>query len=84
MVRKYTQSDWSDEYVQLLDAIGEYMDGIAKRQNTEITERDITIIRALIDFYDFQVDSWEDVMDIISDVVTRTEEQEAEEFENKH
>jgi hypothetical protein len=84
MVRKYTQSDWSDEYVQLLDAIGEFMDGIAKRQNTEITERDIIIIRALIEFYDFEVDNWEDVMDILSDVVTWTEEQEAKEIENKH
>ncbi len=61
------------------------MDTIAERSDTTINERDITIIRALIEFYDFEVDSWEDVLDVLSDVVTRTKELEVEdENESRH
>jgi len=81
---QFTEPEWSEDYIRLLDAIGEYMDTIGKRDNPDITERDITIIRALIEFYDFEVDGWEDVMDILSDVATRAEELDEEMESNKH
>ena len=76
---EFIEPGWNEVYVQLLDAIGTYMDSIAERDDTTITERDITIIRALIEFYDFEVESWDDVLDILNDVVARTKEMEIEE-----
>jgi hypothetical protein len=73
---------WDEDYVVLLDAIGEYMEKIANRGDTSINERDITIIYALIDFYDYEVQSWEEVMDVINDVAIRCEQLELEEVEN--
>jgi hypothetical protein len=85
MSERFIEPDWSEVYLRLLDAIGAYMDTIAERSDTTINERDITIIRALIEFYDFEVDSWEDVLDVLSDVVTRTKELEVEdENESRH
>jgi len=79
MSDEFIEPDWSETYLQLLDAIGGYMDTIAERGDTTITERDVIIIRALIEFYDFEVDSWDDVLDVLSDVVARTKELEIEE-----
>ena len=73
---------WDEDYVVLLDAISEYMEKIANRGDTSINERDITIIYALIDFYDYEVQSWEEVMDVINDVAIRCEQLELEEAEN--
>jgi hypothetical protein len=67
-------------YVKMLDAVGEYMDGIAQREDPNINQRDITIIRALIDFYGFE---YEDMMDVLEDLVNRTEELEIEEKNTK-
>lgn len=78
-VENFEEPEWDPQYVILLDAIGEYMDTIAERSDTSINERDVTIIAALIQFYDFEIDSWDDVLDILSDVVTRTKELELEE-----
>ena len=73
---------WDEDYVVLLDAISEYMEKIANRGDISINERDITIIYALIDFYDYEVQSWEEVMDVINDVAIRCEQLELEEAEN--
>lgn len=76
------EPEWDEDYLVLLDAIGEYMETIANRSDPSINERDITIIYALIDFYDYEVQSWEEVMDVINDVAIRCEQLELEEVEN--
>lgn len=72
---------FDEDYVILLDAIGEYMETIAIRPDPTINERDVTIITALIGFYDYEVQSWEEVMDVINDVAIRCELLELEEVE---
>ncbi len=67
-------------YVKMLDAVGEYMDGITQREDPNITQRDITIIRALIDFYGFE---YEDMMEVLEDILARNEELEMEEKNSK-
>lgn len=84
------QLEWDDDlealdedewYIRMLDAVGEYMDSIAERDNTDITQRDITIIRALIDFYGFEE---EDMTEVLDDVVSRSEQLELEEKQKNH
>jgi len=72
---------FDEDYVILLDAIGEYMETIASRSDPTINERDVTIITALIGFYDYEVENWEQVMDVINDVAIRCELLELEEVE---
>ena len=59
----------------MLDAVGEYLDTIGSREDREITERDITIVRALIDFYGFEA---EDFLEVLEDVNARTRQLEEE------
>ena len=84
------QLEWDDDleeldedewYIRMLDAVGEYMDSIAEREDQTINQRDITIIRALIDFYGYEA---EDINDVLEDVVARTEQLELEEKQQKH
>jgi len=83
--KEFIEPEWSEGYVQLLDALVEYMGTIAIREDTSINERDITIIRALIEFYDFEIESWDDVLDILSDVAARAEDLEIDEnTESRH
>lgn len=79
--KKWVEPDWDPWYCRMLDAVGEYMDGIGHRVDPEIDDRDIRIIRALIEFYGFDSDEMKDILD---DINTRTEqlEQQAKEKEN--
>lgn len=76
--KKFIEPDWDPWYCKMLDAVGEYMDTMGERDDTEISYRDINIIRALIQFYGFDSDEMKDILD---DINTRTEylEQKAKE-----
>ena len=78
-VQKWVEPQWDPWYCKMLDAVGEYLDGIGERENPDIDQRDITIIRALIEFYGFEP---EDMKDILDDVNTRTDQLERMEKDN--
>jgi hypothetical protein len=58
----------------MLDALIEYLDEIGQRDIKVINERDIRIIKALIEFYDFEVLDNQDILDIMDDVKERVNE----------
>ena len=74
MALEFTEPEWDSKYVQLLDALIEYLDNIGQREVTVISQRDITIIKALIEFYDFEVYDNQDIVDIMDDVKERVKE----------
>ena len=74
MNAKYVEPDWDPTYIRMLDAVIEYMDSIGSRDNPNINQRDITIIQALIEFYDFEVQDRQDILDVMDDVKTRVHE----------
>lgn len=71
--KKVVEPDWDPWYCKMLDAVGEYLDTIGARPDTEITERDFVIIKALIEFYGFDSGEMED---ILNDMDKRTEQLE--------
>ena len=71
MTLEYIEPEWEEKYVRMLDALIEYLDSIGQREVTTINQRDITIIRALIEFYDFEVIDNQDLLDIMDDVKER-------------
>jgi hypothetical protein len=77
----FFEPEFDEWYTRMLDAVGEYMDTISDREDQNITQRDITIIRALIDFYGFHS---EDMMEVLDDVVARAELLEQENSDIKH
>ena len=74
MALEFTEPEWDSKYVQLLDALIEYLDNIGQREVAVISQRDITIIKALIEFYDFEVYDNQDIVDIMDDVKERVKE----------
>ena len=85
MNAKYDEPDWDPKYVRMLDAVIEYMDSIGSRENPSINQRDITIIQALIEFYDFEVQDRQDILDVMDDVKLRVNEIEfTEEDDESH
>lgn len=81
MNEKYKEPEWDPMYVKMLDAIIEYMDNdIAPRGEDSINQRDVTIIRALVEFYDFEVQDNKDLADIMEDVAVRADQLEEEEL----
>ena len=74
MTLEYVEPEWEAKYVQMLDALIEYLDSIGQREVTAINQRDITIIKALIEFYDFEVEDNQDIIDIMDDVRARAKE----------
>lgn len=74
MTFEYVEPEWQAKYVQMLDAVIEYLDSIGSREDTRITQRDITIIQALIEFYDFEVLDKQDILDVMDDVKIRANE----------
>jgi len=74
MNSEFIESDWDPTYVRMLDAVIEYMDSIGSRENPSINQRDITIIQALIEFYDFEVQDKQDILDVMDDVKIRANE----------
>jgi len=71
MTLEYMEPEWEEKYVKMLDALIEYLDNIGQREITAINERDIRIIKALIEFYDFEVLDNQDIIDIMDDVKQR-------------
>lgn len=69
--KKFVEPDWDPWYCKMLDAVGEYLDEIGKRPNQDITLRDFTIIRALIEFYGFDAG---EIQEILDDISTRTDQ----------
>ena len=68
---EYTEPEWDPKYVQMLDAVIEYMDDVGSRDEPKINQRDITIIQALIEFNDFEVLDKQDILDVMDDVKVR-------------
>jgi hypothetical protein len=79
MTQEYMEPEWDKKYVQMLDALIEYLDNIGQREVTTINQRDITIIQALIEFYDFEVVDKYDIIDIMDDVKIRVSQIDEEE-----
>jgi len=71
MTFEYMEPEWEEKYVKMLDALIEYLDEIGQRDVKVINERDIRIIKALIEFYDFEVLDNQDILDIMDDVKAR-------------
>jgi len=54
------------------------LENIGNRENTSINARDITIIKALIEFYDFEVFDNQDIIDVMDDVRVRANQLDEE------
>jgi hypothetical protein len=74
MTFEYMEPEWEAKYIMMLDALIEYLDEIGQRDIKVINERDIRIIKALIEFYDFEVLDNQDILDIMDDVKERVNE----------
>lgn len=68
---EFVEPEWDAKYVRMLDAVIEYMDNVGSRDEPKINQRDITIIQALIEFYDFEVQDNQDILDVMDDVKVR-------------
>ena len=74
MTKIFVEPEWDEKYIQLLDALIDYLESIGQRDQVSIGERDIRIIKALIEFYDFEIYDNQDIVDIMDDVKARVEE----------
>lgn len=74
MTSEYIEPEWQKKYVRMLDALIEYLDEIGQREIKTISERDIRIIKALVEFYDFEVLDNQDLLEIMDDVKQRVNE----------
>ena len=81
MTLEYIEPEWEEKYVKMLDALIEYLDEIGQRDIKTINERDIRIIKALIEFYDFEVLDNQDILDIMDDVKSRVNDLDFEDEE---
>jgi len=81
MTFEYMEPEWEEKYVKMLDALIEYLDEIGQRDIKVINERDIRIIKALIEFYDFEVLDNQDILDIMDDVKSRVNDLDFEDEE---
>lgn len=71
MEEEFIEPEWDPTYVRMLDAVIEYLDSVGERDDVKINQRDITIIQALIEFYDFEVLDKQDILDVMDDVKVR-------------
>ena len=81
MTFEYVEPEWEEKYVKMLDALIEYLDEIGQRDIKTINERDIRIIKALVEFYDFEVLDNQDLLDIMDDVKSRVNDLDFEDEE---
>ncbi len=81
MTFEYMEPEWEAKYIMMLDALIEYLDEIGQRDIKVINERDIRIIKALVEFYDFEVLDNQDLLDIMDDVKARVNELDFEDEE---
>jgi len=79
MNEEFVEPEWDPTYVRMLDAVIEYMDNIGERDDSTIDQRDINIIQALIEFYDFEVNDKQDISNIMDDVKIRVSQIDEEE-----
>jgi hypothetical protein len=79
--KKWVEPEWDPWYCKMLDAVGEYMDTIGHRPDPEITDRDFIIIKALVEFYGFDADEMQDILD---DINTRAEQLERQKENDNH
>ena len=79
MNSEFNEPEWDPQYVRMLDAVIEYMDSIGERDDPTINQRDITIIQALIEFYDFEVSDNQDILDVMDDIKIRADQIRTEE-----
>jgi len=80
-VKELIDHEWDPWYCKMLDAVREYMDNMEGEPSNEITDRDIRIIRALIEFYGFEP---EDIAVVLDDVETRIDQLEREKKDERH
>lgn len=80
---EFVEPEWDPTYVRMLDAVIEYLDTVGAREDVKINQRDINIIQALIEFYDFEVQDKQDILDVMDDVKIRAQQIGSEE-EEKH
>lgn len=83
MTFEYVEPEWEEKYVRMLDALIEYLDSIGQREIKTINERDIRIIKALIEFYDFEVLENQDILDVMDDVKLRVQDLDLEDKEKQ-
>jgi hypothetical protein len=81
MTFEYMEPEWEAKYIMMLDALIEYLDEIGQRDIKVINERDIRIIKALVEFYDFEVLDNQDLLDIMDDVKSRVNDLDFEDGE---
>ena len=79
MDKEFVEPEWDPNYVRMLDAVIEYMDDVGSRDEPKINQRDIRIIQALIEFYDFEVLDKQDIVDVMDDVKIRVSQLDEEE-----
>ena len=81
MTFEYIEPEWEEKYVKMLDSLIQYLDDIGHRDIKTINERDIRIIKALVEFYDFEVLDNQDLLDIMDDVKSRVNDLDFEDEE---
>ena len=84
MNSEFVEPDWDPKYVRMLDAVIEYMDSVGLRDDPSINQRDIKIIQALIEFYDFEVLDNQDILDVMDDIKVRVDQIKKEENNDCH
>jgi hypothetical protein len=84
MNSEFVEPDWDPKYVRMLDAVIEYMDSVGLRDDPSINQRDIKIIQALIEFYDFEVLDNQDILDVMDDIKIRVDQIITEEDDESH
>jgi len=70
-VKKLVEPQWDPWYCKMLDAVGEYLDTISERDDKDINERDLRIIKALIEFYGFDAEELKDILDDVEERSTQ-------------
>ena len=74
----FVEPEWDPTYVRMLDAVIEYLDTVGDRNDPKINQRDINIIQALIEFYDFEVTDKQDILDVMDDIKIRADQTKTE------
>lgn len=79
MNKEFVEPEWDPTYVRMLDAIIEHLANAGGCDDPKINQRDLNIIRALIEFYDFEVVDNQYIVDIMDDVQIRVSQLDKEE-----
>lgn len=74
-IKKRVKTDWDPWYCKMLDAVAEYIENIEAAEGEDISERDHTIIRALVEFYGFDYENIGQILDDMNVRVVQLEKQ---------